>query len=122
MPRCALNPEPDPDPYFDPAQFFCEGGDYRRAADHLHDGDVYRKAVLGLDAAGAAALRAALAPRGLVMVDAGADWVIVDARVAPEACPVCHQPALPGRETCGATPCLEALGRDELAARRRGPA
>ena len=122
MPAYALSSEPDPDPYFDPAEFFCAGGDYERAAEHLHDGDIYRKAQLGLDDGGAAALRAALARRQLAMVDAGNDWAIIDARVATEACPVCGQDALPGRETCAATTCLAEVGRRELARRRRGPA
>lgn len=118
MPELHPASEPDPEPFFDPAAFFAERGDYERAAQHLHDGDVYPKSVLGLDAAGAAALRAALAFRKLVMLDAGLDWVFAD---APDACPVCGQDAIPGRDTCGGPPCLTELGRRELARRRGRP-
>ena len=35
-----------------------------------------------------------------------------------ELCPNCRRAAIPGRVTCGATSCLTALGRVELAQRR----
>ena len=88
MPALAPNPEPDPDPFFDPAEFFCHHQAWTRAAEELHDGDIYRKAVLGLDEVGVALLRAALAPHNLLMVDAGDDWVFVDSRVAEDHLPV----------------------------------
>lgn len=148
--RYMLAPEDDsgPDPYFDPAAFFCSIGDYDNAAHHLSPGDDYRKGTLGLDGAGAAALRAALAPRGMVMADDGSHWVFLDASVAaaaaatdddppsnnndepitpdtgetepdPRPCPICGEEAVIGRITCGKDRCVEEVGRRERAARRR---
>lgn len=82
MPELHPASEPDPEPaFFDPAVFFCENGDYDRAAECFHAGDIYRKSLLGLDDDGAAQLRAALAPHHLVMVSEGQDWAFVDSYV-----------------------------------------
>jgi hypothetical protein len=72
--------DPDPDPFFDAAEFFCANGDYERAAAELCDGDVYRKSQLGLDEAGVAALRAALVPWHMTMVEDGDHWIFADSR------------------------------------------
>lgn len=134
MPSICPQYDPEPDPFFDAAAFFCEGEDYYAAAGYLTEGDSYRKSTLGLDAHGAGALNRHLATRGLALVDDGAHWLIAaaeppskDAPAPTEplreepvpACPHCSKAAVPGRITCGSQSCLEALGRAELD-RRRG--
>lgn len=123
--------DPDPDPYFDPVAFFADDGDMGKVAAHLHAGDAYRKALLGLDALSEVKLRRELARHRLVMVDAGTEWVFLaavptDDEGAPPAepkvdpCSECGQPAVEGNITCGRWRCVAALGRRELAARRGG--
>jgi hypothetical protein len=71
--------DPEPEPFFDPAAFFCEGGDYAQAAQYLDEGDAYRKTTLGLDADGVVELGRCLALRGLTLVDDGSHWLIAAA-------------------------------------------
>jgi hypothetical protein len=136
-----LSDEHAPDTFFDPAEFFCANADYASAARHLTEGDIYRKAILGLDAAAAVELGRHLAPRGLELQDDDTHWVVIAATEPPPKkdgppagpaptrplieesqplCPICCEPAAPGRETCGSLDCIEELGRRALDDSRRG--
>lgn len=87
MSRAHLLRDPHDEPgsdqdYFDPVEFFAHHGELERAAEHIADGDIYRKAVLGLDPIEALELERHLAERGLAMFDDGEHWLFI----APDIC------------------------------------
>jgi hypothetical protein len=67
---------------FDPVAFFAQYGELERAAEHIEDGDIYRKATLGLDPIQAVELERYLALRGIGMFEDETHWLFMSPEVA----------------------------------------